>query len=315
MDNNNQPITTNSTEPAPENKDENLIPRTTFALVVVGIVGLLVAASDKSYTDFMPSSSQKTAATINTLEEQVLPSEGITLPVTWGGLGAKMISVGVIDPVKFEAIYSARGGLTKEEKELLYGSGNGKIKITRENSGVLLNLLWALGLGNKNEILEKGPMTDQRYGGAENFASTGGWTISKGSAMEYYSQHPFILLNEEQQKLVESVSGNIYRPCCNNPTYFPDCNHGMAMLGLLELMASQGVPENEMYKFALQVNSYWFPDTYLTIAKYLELKGVTWKNADAKEVLGAGYSSASGYQRVLSKVTPPENSGGGSCGV
>ena len=139
----------------------------------------------------------------------------------------------------------SQGGLDEETKKLLYQSGNGNLKITEENSGKILNLLWAFGLGNKNEILLKGPMMDPQYGGAGRFASTGGWTIAKGSAMEHYSNHEFIKLTKEQQTLVENVSQNIYRPCCGNSTYFPDCNHGMAMLGLLELMASEGVSEEK----------------------------------------------------------------------
>src|SRR3989344_7376730 len=106
-------------------------------------------------------------------------------------------------------------------------------------------------------------MTNPEYGGAGNFASTGGWTLAKGDAMDHYSAHPFIMLSREHQELVERVSKGIYRPCCNNSTHFPDCNHCMAMLGLLELMASQGVSEEDMWKAALAVNSYWFPDTYL----------------------------------------------------
>jgi hypothetical protein len=46
-----------------------------------------------------------------------------------------------------------------------------------------------------------------------------------------------IPLTAEQQALVEEVAAEIYRPCCNNSTLFPDCNHGMAMLGFLELLA------------------------------------------------------------------------------
>ena len=88
----------------------------------------------------------------------------------------------------------------------------------------------------------------------------------------------------------------------------------MAMLGLLELMASQGANEEEMYKAALSANSYWFPDAYLNIAAYMKKKGVSWENVSPKEILGADYSSGSGYAEILSKV---ENrpSGGGSCGV
>ena len=249
------------------------------------------------------------------LEAKVLPPEGVVLPVRWGDLGAKMVSAGVIDEKKFEQLYANRGGLTDETKALLYGESNGNLRITSENSGMILNLLWAAGLGTKNDILESGPMTDKNYGGAGNFASTGGWTLAQGEAMNHYSRHPFVVLTPEQQQIVERVSKNIYRPCCNNPTHFPDCNHGMAMLGLLEIMASQGVSEKEMYKVALQVNAYWFPDTYLTIAKYLESKGVDWSEADPREILGADYSSGSGYQKIQSQVTVPVPKSGGSCGV
>jgi len=249
------------------------------------------------------------------LKEIVIPAVGVVLPVKWGNLGKQMVDAGVIDGAKFESLYSSRGGMDAASKKLLYGENNGNLKITAENSRTILNLLWALGLGNKNSILENGPMKDKRYGGAGRFASTGGWTLAKGGAMEHYGAHSFITLSKEQQTLVERVSKNIYRPCCNNPTYFPDCNHGMAMLGFLELMASQGASEQEMYKAALKLNSYWFPSTYLTIAKYNQKKGIDWKTVDAKEVLGRSYSSASGYQKVRSEVEPARAGGGGSCGV
>ena len=87
--------------------------------------------------------------------------------------------------------------------------------------------------------------------------------------MDHYNRHIFFKLTPEQQALVDKVSRGIYRPCCNNSTHFPDCNHGMAMLGFLELMASQGVSEQDMWKAALAVNSYWFPDTYINIATYI----------------------------------------------
>lgn len=209
------------------------------------------------------NSSQKSApAEQNALENSQSVAQSVELPVVWGNLGARMIDAGVIDRAQFEAIYESRGGLSNAEKQLLEGSQNSKLKINQENSGLWLNLLWALGLGNKNEILEKGPMSDPRYSGAGGFASTGGWTLAKGGAMNHYSKHLFMVLTPEQQALVEKTSKNIYRPCCSNPAYFPDCNHGMAMLGLLELLASQGASEDEMYKAALQMNSFWFPGQF-----------------------------------------------------
>lgn len=249
------------------------------------------------------------------LEEIILPSDGITIPVKWNDFGKQMIEVGVIDADKFESLYAQRGGLNEEAKKLLYGENNDNLAINSENAGFLLNLFWAFGLANKNPILEEGPMQDSRYGGADRFASTGGWSLAKGNVMEHYSKYKFITLTQEQQELVEKVSKNIYRPCCGNSTYFPDCNHGMAMLGLLELMASQGADEEDMYKIALQVNSYWFPSTYLTIAKYFEKQETGWNDLNPKDVLGSAYSSGAGYQRVLSEVEPPQNRGGGGCGV
>src|SRR3990167_4381074 len=282
------------------------------SLLIVG--ALVYSANTKNDVRGKTETAAKTNKTEKILEDnysqKIIPEDGVVLPVKWGDLGAKMASVGVIDKVKLEELYAGRGGLNGEEKKLLEGLDNGYLKITPENSGFVLNLLWALGLGNKNEILENGPMTDKKYGGAGGFASTGGWTLAQGSPMTHYSKHQFIVLTPEQQALVEKVSKGIYRPCCGNSVYFPDCNHGIAMLGLLELMASQGVSEEEMYKAALAVNSYWFPDTYQTIAAYMRGKGIEWSNVSPREVLGRDYSSASGFARVATEVAP--RSGGAS---
>lgn len=249
------------------------------------------------------------------LEEKVLPSEGVTLPVSWGDLGAKLTSVGAIDADKFKSVYEQRGNFTDEYAKLLFGQNDDMLKITKENSSYLLNLFWALGLASKNEILENGEMTSPAYGGAGNFASTGGWTLAKGDAMDHYSKHKFFNLTSEQQVMVDKVSRGIYRPCCGNSTHFPDCNHGMAMLGLLQLMASQGVSEQEMWKTALQVNSYWFPETYMTLASYFERNGTPWDEVDPKLALGSNFSSSRGYQRILQEIEPVKLQGGGGCSV
>ena len=133
--------------------------------------------------------------------------------------------------------------------------------------------------------------------------------------MDHYSHHKLVDLTPQQQAMVDRVSRGIYRPCCGNSTHFPDCNHGMAMLGMLELMASQGVSEQDMYKAALAVNSYWFPDTYLTIATYMQNQGVQWKDVSPQEVLGVNYSSGSGYAKISAQVKQQGGPKGGSCGV
>jgi hypothetical protein len=301
-----------------ENKNNKIMQSSILlvSILVSSFAGYTVGVRSGDQQLVKGSSQEKTL--VSKLEEKVLPSKGVVLPVVWGDLGVRLVEEGVIDEDMFKSIYEQRGQYTDENKKLLEEINNGKLKITSENSGYLLNLFWALGLGNKNEILETGEMSDPRYGGAGNFASTGGWTLAKGNTMDHYSKHAFITLTSEQQALVDKISRGIYRPCCGNSVHFPDCNHGMAMLGLLELMASQGVSEQDMWDIALIVNSYWFPDTYMTIATYMQNKGIDWKNVNSQEILGANYSSSQGYANIASQVIQPQipqQSSGGGCDV
>jgi hypothetical protein len=258
-----------------------------------------------------------------TAKPQSAKGSSAELPVTWGDLGKRMVEAGVIDQAAFESLYASRGGMDPDMQAMLAEEKNGKIRLTPENSGTVLNMLWALGLSQKSDVLEKGEMADPRYGDPSGFASTGGWTLAKGSPMSHYSMHEFFVLDADAKAKVERVTKNIYRPCCGNSTHFPDCNHGMAMLGLMELMASQGASEEEMYKAALQANIYWFPQQYEVVETYLASKGSSIKNADPKEVVGSAYSSGTGFNAVAKAVEqlslpqeqnqPPRQSGG--CGV
>lgn len=253
---------------------------------------------------------------ISELQSIVIPEEGVELPISWGDLGKRMVSDGVIDEQKFLELF--QDGLQDNEKQILSGTWNDKIVMTQQNSRFILNMLWAFGLANKNDILENGEMTDEKYGAdASKFASTGGWSLSRGNVMNHYSTHPYVVLTDEQQAIVDRVSLGIYRPCCGNSTHFPDCNHGMAMLGLLELMAANNVSEEEMYKVALKTNALWFPQTYLDLATYFKEQGQDWNEVDAKLVLGSEYSSGQGYQTTREKIIslPKPQQGGGGCGV
>lgn len=300
-------------------------PKRDYALPASILISAIIIAGATIYTSGPKKEPSKSAAAANSLqksrgtelEEKVVPLDGVVLPVTWGNLGAQLVKAGVIDADQLKTVYEGRGvPLTDEYKNLLLGENGGQLKITQDNANYLLNLFWALGLAQKNDILQSGEMVDQRYGGTQNFASTGGWTIGKGSAMDHYSRHTFFNLTREQQALVDKVAQGIYRPCCNNSTHFPDCNHGMAMLGLLELMASQGASEEALWRAALVANSYWFPDVYLTVATYMKSLGIDWKNVDPKEVLGINYSSASGFAKVAAQFAPSQSPRGGtSCGV
>src|SRR4030067_1081356 len=138
---------------------------------------------------------------------------------------------------------------------------------------------------------------------------------------DLYASREIVTLTEEQQARLLEVASAVYRPCCNNPTHFPDCNHGMAMLGLLELMASQNASSEEMFETAKYVNAFWYPQQMLEVATAFKAsKNVDFAEADAKTVVSDQYSSGSGFQAVhqyLSQngLLEQAPSSGGSCGV
>ena len=184
----------------PEIIQESIKLKRDYFLPLSILISVLVIAIAWIYTTGKQADHAKVAASLSTsdsktqvenLEGNIIPTAGVVLPVKWRNLGMEMVEAGVIDAQKFEALYAQRGGLSEEEKNLLYGSTDDNLKITSQNSGFLLNLLWAFGLGNKNEILEKGEMSDPQYGGAGRFASTGGWTFAKSETKNQYSGHPF----------------------------------------------------------------------------------------------------------------------------
>ena len=254
------------------------------------------------------------------LYEQVNPKDGYSLSVSYGDLGPPLLADGVIGFDAFAAIYENSGRpLSAAQVEILKQGSAEQIKITPENSHFLLNFFWAVGLANKNPILTEGRMVQYSNGEVGRFASTGGWTLATKPVSELYASMDLIPLTAEQQKLVEEVAAGIYRPCCDNHTLFPDCNHGMAMLGLLELMASQGASAEAMFEAAKYVNAFWFPQQTLETAIYLQLsQGVDFANADPRLVVSDKFSSASGAGRVHEELQArgvleqaPEQ--GGSC--
>jgi len=153
-----------------------------------------------------------------------------------------------------------------------------------------------------------------------NFASTGGWTLGREEGGKLFNRFPIIDLSPEEEAVVREISQNIYRPCCGNSTYFPDCNHGAAMLGFIELAVTQGMQKDEIYKKALVLNTYWFPQTYAELGIYFkQKKNIPWDKIDPELVLGIDYSSSQGY-RVINKELQtegllPKVEGGGGCGV
>lgn len=250
------------------------------------------------------------------LAEKVLPTAGYTVNIKWGDIGKKLVESGAIDLAKFQENY--KDPQYQEVMKYLTETQDKGITITQENSYFWINTLWALGLVQKSDVLDKGVMGTQYKKEVGNFASTGGWTLGTKAATKLYSTTQIIPLTSEQNQMVMRIAENIYRPCCGNSTAFPDCNHGMAMLALIQLMVSQGQSESEIYKASLAFNSYWFGQTYMDLAYYFKTKqGLDWDKVDAKTVLGQQYSSAQGYQNIKKEIegAPQQPKSGGGCGT
>jgi hypothetical protein len=235
-----------------------------------------------------------------------------------------MLEMGVIDEQKFADTYKQAGQpLSEEHLNILRKGSNSKIKITPENSYFLLNLFWAFGLANQSKVLSEGDMVkDGGLEGAAGYASTGGWTLTKsGNAMDYYSKKAIVPMTEDQEKLVKEVAENSFRPCCGNSTAFPDCNHGMALLGIYELMAANGATQSEMYEAGKYISSYWFPTNAFDAALYFkEKENKDFADVDGKTFLSNDVFSAFGAQNVKKWLVdngiqeePPAQ--GGGCGV
>lgn len=250
------------------------------------------------------------------LQETVLPAKGFVFNIKWSNLGKRMIDDGVIDEKKLAKAIAGSEELPPEFKKYLDGSEQGQIEINQASAQFWVDVLWGLGLANKNEILEKGPMVEG--GQAANFASTGGYTIGVKKPMDIYSKYSYITLIPEQQAVVKEIAGSVYRPCCGNSTAFPDCNHGMAALALIELMVSQNFSRDDIYKTVLAFNSYWFPQTYLDISYHFAKNGRDFKTVPASEILSKTFSSSAGYQAIKRQIGPqnwPSLQGGKGCGA
>lgn len=311
-------------EPKPRRFDTQFLSALFVSVVFVGWLiaadGFEVPAKKGSAS---PTQSGEISALQAALQDAVFPEDGIRIAATWGSAIPELIRLGVIDRTEFVGLFEGGGEtLTQDELAILdTPQERTPIVFSSNNARFTVDALWALGLAQQSDVLDNGPM---RTSGTptEQFASTGGWTLGvSDSAMDYYSKWNLLGLTVEDQARVTRIAETVYRPCCGNSTAFPDCNHGMAMLGLIELMVSQGASDDEIYEAAVAANTYWFPDTALEIAMYLQaFEGTQWRDADPRKVVGNDFSSGAGAQKVNlalreAEILPEPPEGGGSCGA
>lgn len=252
---------------------------------------------------------------------RVLPETGFQSRIAFKDSIVDLAKHGVIDREKFLALYGTNGPLPGRLATILSEPSNRGILLTAENATDYVNLLWPVGLATRMAVNAESPLNgDSLF----DFASTGGWTLGRetnGGA--YFNKLPIVRLTRKQEAQVLRMAKTTYRPCCNNSTFFQDCNHGSALLGLLQLGTSQGLGEDELYREALAFNSFWFPSYYVRTALFFKvIKKTDWADADPRIVLGFDYSAGGPWQENVAAsvekipdLIPPAPGAGAGCGL
>lgn len=228
--------------------------------------------------------------------DQVIPPDGIRTTVTFGSSVQELIAAGAIDPEKLRAAYGSKPGMPGWLAKLIVAPSSEPIILSMDTAPHLLNLLWPLGLSTRTRLNEKSPLNTKEL---PSFASTGGWTLGRQpNGAAYFNKVASVSLTDKQEEKVQEVAMATFRPCCDNSTFFQDCNHGSALLGLIELGAAQGMTSAQLYRLSLDANTLWFPNQYVKTALYFALfEGREWNSVDPRLILGRPFSTLSGWQQ------------------
>jgi hypothetical protein len=250
----------------------------------------------------------------------VIPPSGYQSQIELQDSIVRLVRYGVISRDKYRDLQKFNRLLPEELSAVLNTPSNNPIHLSRENASRYVSLLWAAGLSNRLDANKESPLVGPDL---PSFASTGGWTLGRApEGSGYFNRFPIVDLKPEAEALAVRVAKSTYRPCCNNSTFFQDCNHGSALFAVLQLGASQGLSEDQLYKEAVAFNSFWFPDYYIGTALYFKVVRKTdWRDADARIVMGSDFSAGGPWQQnVLAAIRAipnliPQPAGGANCGT
>jgi hypothetical protein len=302
------------------------IGRRRFSTLLMSLAGLSLAGSPDLDRVFAaekgpPHSEPKSYPLLDEAISRVIPEAGFQSRIALKDSIVKLAIQGVIDEKKFRALYGPNRPIPGEFAMVLRAPSNREILLTENNAADYVNLLWPVGLATHMAANSGSPLNgDSLF----NFASTGGWTLGKEpNGGTYFNKLAIVGLTEEQEARVVRIAKATYRPCCNNSTFFQDCNHGSAMLGLLQLGASQGLSDSELYREALAFNSFWFADYYVRTALLFKVvKKTEWGDVDPRVVMGYDYSAGGPWQQNVAApvakipdLFPPTTEGGAACGL
>jgi hypothetical protein len=295
--------------------------RRQFSTMLASVAGLpLISGPDLIYGESLFSTRAGSYPLYDKAASHVLPKDGFQSRIALKDSILKLVDYGVIDRGKFFALYGKTGRHLAEFAHVLSEPSDRPIRLTAANAGHYVDLLWPVGLAMHMAANAKSPL----YGSPVKYASTAGWTLGrKRSGMGYFDKFPIVRLTQEQERQVVRIAKTTYRPCCDNSTFFQDCNHGSALLGLLQLGASQGLSTHELYREALAFNAFWFAENYVQTALFFKVvRKIEWADVDPKLVLGYDYSALSSWQRNIADrvakirgLIPPAPNGGAGCGV
>jgi len=273
------------------------VTRRCFMVTLASSFGVFGAASAMEYPFDRPPEPFRLSAPAADVIDQVTPKAGVPTGIVFGDSIQKLIVAGVIDPKKFRA---SDKDLPAWVERLLTGPSDDPIVFSQQTASYLVDLLWPLGLANRATFNEKSPIYTLQIPG---FASTGGWTLGgEQNGYVYFNRVDAVSMTDQQQGAVFDVATNTFRPCCDNSTLFQDCNHGSALLGLLELAASQGATAEGLYGVALTANSFWFPENYAkTALSFSHFHHTSWSEIAPKLILGSDFSSLSGWEKNVNE--------------
>lgn len=140
------------------------------------------------------NTKESTSIALTVLANEINPKDGFAIEAEFGDIGPDLVAAGTINLPAFLQLFEQSGQpLSDQDIKILSSGSKDQIVITRENAHFLLNLFWALGLSNKNPVLENGPIQQASDGQIERYASTGGWTIGTKPVKESFPVLPSFL--------------------------------------------------------------------------------------------------------------------------
>src|SRR3989344_5475400 len=122
-----------------------------YVLAVLVLTGIFVAGAAEPQAADMNALSDATQ--FAHLQTSIFPQEGFKTTIVLGDAIPKLVESGAIDLDKIEELYGER--LTEEQLRLFTEPMDEPLTLTPQNANTLINPLWALGIANKNPILDE----------------------------------------------------------------------------------------------------------------------------------------------------------------